>query len=381
MTTPGSRRIRVLFMIDSLGPGGAEQTLQRVVEGIDQTTFEPRVAVLQIREGNPVADQIREVGIPVDVVEVDRLRSPSGHARLLRYLVKVRPQIIHTHLEFSHTLGGIYGRLVGARPIGTVHTFALGAASLERKRMGLMWLSLRRAHVKVIAPSHAAMEHIGSIGRVAPERLLVMHNGVDLHRFRPDLPAREHVREQLGIPPNARVLVVVAVLRKGKGVSDLISAMPEITELVPDVVALIVGDGEERAALARQAETSGMSHRVVFTGSRDDVPALMAAADVLVLPTHKDVLPTVVAEAMGAGLPVIASDVGGLREMVEDTITGILYPAGDTAALVKASVELLDDVVRAEALGAAGRARAGEHFDIRGQINALERLYIESLPR
>ena len=156
-TSPG--RIKVLFVIDSLGPGGAERTLRRVVELIDQTIFECRVAVLQDREGNPVADEIRDVGVPVDLVRVDRLRSLSGQARFLRYLLAYRPSIIHTHLEFSHTLGGIYGRLLGARPIATIHTFALGRASREKKRLGLMWFSLRAAHIKVVAPSRAGMAH------------------------------------------------------------------------------------------------------------------------------------------------------------------------------------------------------------------------------
>ena len=377
---PGGRRVRVLYMIDSLGQGGAEQTLRRIVEGVDRSRFEPRVAVLQARQGN-LADHIQGAGIPVDLVRVDRIRSIGGHARLLRYLLAVRPDIIHTHLEFSHTLGGVYGRLTGTKPVATVHTFALGAASREKKRLALMWFSLRAAHVAVIVPSQAGSEHVGRVGRVPASKLLVMHNGVDLETFRPDPSARRRVRERLQVPEGAKVLATVAVLRKEKGVADLIEAMVEISSLVPETVALIVGDGEERQMLIERVEQAGMVGRIIFAGHRDDVPELMAASDVFVLPTHEDLLPTVVAEAMGVGLPVVASDVGGLREMVDDSLTGVLYPAGDVPALVKACVELLVDGDRAQWLGRAGRSRAEAVFDLERQVGSLEQVYLDSLAR
>jgi glycosyltransferase involved in cell wall biosynthesis len=370
-------RIRVLFVIDSLGPGGAERTLRRVVEFFDRSRFECRVAVLQVREGNPVAEEIRDLGVPVDLVRVDRLRSPAGQARFIRYLLSHRPSIIHTHLEFAHTLGGIYGRLIGAKPIGTIHTFALGSASRERKRLGLMWFSLRRAHVKVIAPSRSGMLHAGSAGRIPEGRMMVLHNGVDLESFRPDASHRARVRAELGLAIDTPLLVTVAVLRKGKGIGDLLAAMPEILESVPDAMTLIVGDGDQRATLERLAAEEGVADRVLFTGSRDDVGALLAASDVFVLPTHEDLLPTVVAEAMATGLPVVASDVGGLRDMVEDGVTGTLYPAGEVPALAEACVEMLADRLRRDSSGRAGRLVAEDKFDIRKHVDALGRLYME----
>jgi glycosyltransferase involved in cell wall biosynthesis len=117
---------------------------------------------------------------------------------------------------------------------------------------------------------------------------------------------------------------------------------------------------------------------VVFTGNRDDVAVLLAASDVFVLPTHQDLLPTVVAEAMGSGLPVVASDVGGLRDMVDDGVTGYLYPAGDVPALTRNCLGLLEDGQRRAALGGEGRRAAEEKFDIRKQVEALERIFQEA---
>jgi glycosyltransferase involved in cell wall biosynthesis len=222
------------------------------------------------------------------------------------------------------------------------------------------------------------MAHAEAVGRIPAARLVVLHNGVDLETFRPDASPRAQVREELGIALGSPLLVTVAVLRSGKGIGDLVAAMPEILRSIPDAMTLIVGDGDQRVPLQQLAGEAGVADRVVFTGSRDDVEVLLSASDVFVLPTHEDLLPTVVAEAMASCLPVVASDVGGLRDMVEEDVTGILYPAGDISALTQACVELLDDSLRREALGRAGRLVAQERFDIRKHVEALQRLYVES---
>jgi glycosyltransferase involved in cell wall biosynthesis len=241
-----------------------------------------------------------------------------------------------------------------------------------------MWFSLRHTHVKVIAPSRSGLAHAEAVGRIQADRLVVLHNGVDLETFTPDASSRARVREELGIAVGSPLLITVAVLRSGKGINDLVSAMSEILESIPDAMALIVGDGDELSALQRLAEETGVADRVVFTGSRDDVAALLSASDVFVLPTHEDLLPTVVAEAMASGLPVVATNVGGLPDMVVEDVTGILYPAGDIPALTRACAGLLDDRLRREALGRAGRFVAQEKFDIRKHVEALQRLYVES---
>jgi glycosyltransferase involved in cell wall biosynthesis len=221
------------------------------------------------------------------------------------------------------------------------------------------------------------MAHAVAVGRIPVERMVVLHNGVDVETFKPDPSLRAPVREELGIPFGSPLLITVAILRSGKGIDDLVSAMPEILDSIPEAMALIVGDGDQRVALERLAGEAGVAERVVFTGSRDDVGVLLAASDVFVLPTHVDLLPTVVAEAMAAGLPVVASDVGGLGDMVEDDVTGILYPAGDIEALTRACVGLLADPRRRDTLGRSGRLVAEEKFDIRNHVEALQRLYLE----
>lgn len=366
---------RVLFMIDSLGSGGAEQTLVRLVPRLDATAFDTRVAVLQVREDNAAALALEAHGIPVDLVPVERLRSPGSHRSVFTYLRKTKPDVVHTHLEFAHTLGGTYSRVLGIPTVATVHTFAAGRTHREAKRLGLMWWSLRVAHRIVIAPSEAGRRHVVAEGHVTEDKVRVIHNGVDLNEFRPrDNPT---LRAQLGVPEDAPVLVTVAVLREGKGIADLLEVFPAVLDRVPGARLMVIGDGEERKRLEERASRSGVGDNITFLGRRKDIADLLACGDVFALPTYGDVLPTVVAEAMGSGLPVVASDVGGLAEMVEHEETGLLHPPGDADALVESYVRLLGDPRLARSYGAAGRARAEELFDLDGQARRLESLYRE----
>lgn len=371
-------RTRVTFMIDSLGHGGAEQTLGRIVPRLDQERFEPAVVVLQERQGNPIAFELERSGVRVDVVPVRRLRALSDHVGLVRYLARTRPDILHTHLEFSHSLGGIYGRMLGIPAVATVHTFAETRTSRDERRLPVMWWSLRRAHTKVIAPSAAGLRHFAEVGGVPRDKLVVMHNGVDLSEFRPRRNPR--VRRELGIADDDLMIISIAVLRRGKGLGDLITATPRILDEIPSTRIVIVGDGDDRGRLEALTEDSGVADQVTFAGRREDVAELLAAGDLFVHPSHEDVLPTVIAEAMGSGLPTVASRVGGISEMVDDRSTGFLYPAGDIEALAAACVRVFEDEQPRAEMGQAARARAESVFDLDSQVRDLEVLYEQLSP-
>lgn len=360
-------------MIDSLGYGGAEQTLGRIVPRIDRAAFEVVVVVLQERDDNPVAAMLDRAGVRVDVVPVRRLRSLPDHLRLVRYLARLRPDVIHTHLEFSHSLGGVYGRLLGVPVVATVHTFAEAQSTRDQRRLPVMWWSLRRAHRLVIAPSAAGKSYFSDVGRIPMGKILVMHNGVDLDEFRQSSGAE--TRGDLGFGREDLMLTAVAVLRREKGLADLIAAVPQILEGVPSARVLIVGDGDDRRRLENLAYESGNGDRITFTGRRTDVDELLAASDVFIHPTHEDVLPTVIAEAMATGLPVVASRVGGIDEMVADGVTGVLYPAGDIDALGEAVLRVVSDEELRSSMAVAARKRAERLFDLGNQVRQLESLY------
>jgi glycosyltransferase involved in cell wall biosynthesis len=186
---------------------------------------------------------------------------------------------------------------------------------------------------------------------------------------------RGRLRAELGISGDALVIVTVAVLRPPKGVDKLIAAMTEVLRSVPSARLLIVGDGSERQRLEQQTRDAGISHAVVFAGFRDDVFDLLKASDVFVLPTLFDALPTVVIEAMFASLPIIASRVGGLPDMLDDGVEGELVPPGDVQALATSILKMLKESERREAAGAAALRRAQTCYSLPSQVRKLADLY------
>jgi len=377
----GPMPIRIVYLIDSLGMGGAERVLLSNLQHLDRERFEPRVAVLQERAGNPLAAEIRKLGIPVDMLPVARLRDPRALPRVIRYLRASGANLLHTQLEFSIILGGVAARVMRIPCLSTLHTFHVPApGTRDAWRAKLNWWSLRRMNTMVITVSEAGRIHHLHYGDLPPNKVVTMYNGIDVDTFRPrDEAARLSARRDLGIPPEAPVMVSVAVLRKPKGLQYLISAMSGVLSLIPDARLVIVGEGDHAPALHKQVADLRLENNVVFTGTRADIAGLLVMSDVFVLPTLEDVLPTVVAEAMAAGLPVVASDVGGIPEMVVDGTTGLLVPPADVAALADACSALLQDREKAQQMGLAGREVAEERFNARRQAALLDDLYVSML--
>jgi glycosyltransferase involved in cell wall biosynthesis len=376
----GERR-RIVWLIDGLGRGGAEHLMVPILAHIDRARFELRVCALQVKDGNPVAGELRALGVPVDLLPVPRLRDLTALPRLLQYLRREQADLLHTQLEFATTLGGPAARLLGIPAVTTLHTYDEPLpGSRAARRLRWMWWSMRRFFSRVIGVSEGVGQHHIRKSRLDPQKVVVIYNGIDLSRFSPVDPAdRSRVRRELGIPEGAPLLLTVAVLRQPKGIQIMIDAMPAILAAVPSVYYGVVGSGDYGEALRAQAVERKVADRVIFTGFRDDIPRLMAAADVFVLPTLTEALPTVLAEAMALSRPIIASAVGGVPEMVTDGSNGLLLPPADPAALARACISLAADPDRAQAMGRRGRSVVEARFDIVKQVRRLEALYDELL--
>lgn len=188
-------------------------------------------------------------------------------------------------------------------------------------------------------------------------------NGIDIECFRPPSPERRRAaREAVEIAPDALVITTVAVLRQGKGVEPLLSAMQALVRESPSVQVLVVGAGPEGERLRSAAASLG--DRVRFLGARSDVPDILAASDLFVLASEREALPTVILEAMATGLPVIASRVGGIPEALEDGACGLLVPAGEHSALSSALRELISNPELRHNLGTAARRRAESEYSL-----------------
>ncbi|HSR16427.1 MAG TPA: glycosyltransferase, partial [Gemmatimonadales bacterium] len=343
--------------------------------------IEPRVAALQSRGGNPVADRIRAIGFDVADLGIARLRQPGAYRRVAEAIRKAQPDLVHTQLQFSDILGTVAAHRNGIPSISTQHTLeAPEGGSRESWRRRLAVGILRHRADRVIAVSDDARSFAIRRLRLSPDLVTTIHNGIEVDRFAPRPGDRQEARAEFGIPGAAPVVITVAVLRRPKGIQDALAALPSILHAVPDLHYLVVGDGPFRSELEGLAAAVAPTGRVLFAGVRHDVARLLSAADLFLLPSHTEALPTVVAEALAAGLPIVGTTVGGIPEMIDPEI-GILVPPRHPAAIAEATIRLLDDPERRRACGRRGAGVARERFNIVTQTERLDALYREVLDR
>lgn len=376
-----AERKRILWLIDHLGIGGAERLLVTYLRALDRDLFEPRVCVFKIRDGNPIAKEIKALGIPVDHLPIARLRYPANLPRLLRYLRRSKTELIHTQLEFSNTLGSLAAWLLRIPSVSTLHGVdAPRRGDKAYRRLPLMWWSLRLFCDQVIAVSEATRGHYMHQSGDTDEKIVTAYNGIDLSRFR-SLDQSEVVagRRALGIPADSIILITVSVLRQPKGIQYMIEAMPSIVSSLHNAYYLIVGDGQYGDELRALASRRGLDDHIVFTGHREDIPELLAISDIFALPSLGDALPTVLAEAMASNLPIVATAVGGIPEMVEHQRNGILVEPADSEMLAESCVRLITDPFLAQEMAHEGRKIVEERFNIEKQVKWMSELYLELL--
>jgi glycosyltransferase involved in cell wall biosynthesis len=322
----------------------------------------------------PFLDRAAAAGVPSRVVPLGRSFRADAAMRYARFLRSERAHVVHTHGHLAgNVLGRVAGRLAGAAVVAHMHVEnAFRADRLRVLQVGLDDATARLcARILVVSEAtRAALERQGY-----PRALMeVVHNGVALERAEP--------RRVDGVPADAPLVVHVGRLAPVKGQRELIEALAE----VPELYAVLVGvDQEEggayRRELEREASRQDVADRVVFAGYRDDVPALIAGADALVLPSWVEGLPLVVLEAMAQARPVVATRIGGTDELVADGETGLLVPPRDAGALAAALRSLLADRTRARSLGEAGRRRAEQRFSRDAMTSRVLAVYAEIVPK
>lgn len=364
--------LRVAYLIDSLGHGGAETLLVRYLEAVPALGVHPHVVVIQERDGNPMAGPIRALGVPLTTLAIDRLRRPGALDAVTRAIADTGADLVHTQLEFANILGTLAARRLGIPAVATLHTLDRPRPwSRDAVRYRLMARVLRHRSSSVLAVSASAARHFARASGAEPRSVTTLHNGIDLRPYAAEATDAGDIRAEIGIPATARIVLTVAVLRPAKGIADMIDALPALVAAHPDVHYVVAGDGEARAALTSQAAARGVGDRVHLLGHRDDIPALLAAANAFVLPSHTEALPTVIIEALAAGVPVVATDVGGVPEMVDHGISALLVPARSPDRLADAVSRILSSPLQARAMATAGRRTAAERFDVGRQAGRL----------
>jgi len=280
---------------------------------------------------------------------------------LTRLFRQTRPTIVHTHTSKAGFVGRLAARLARVpvvihQPHGHIFYGYWGRARTA------LFVTLERAAARwtdtlVALTPREIEEHLErAIGRAA--QWTVVPSGVPTARLRAAAPSREAARARLGLPAGAFVVAGVGRLVPIKGFDLLVDALPALVARVPSAHALLIGDGEERAALEARAEALGVRARLRITGAVTDVGGVLAAADVLAAPSRNEGMGRVLVEAMAIGLPVVGAMVGGIPDVIVDGECGRLVPADDAAALARALAELGGDAALRAKLGAAAMPRA-----------------------
>ena len=358
----------MLYLAHAFHVGGAEEMVLTLTRRLPER-YGRRVCC--IHDAGPIGEEIRRSGVATDVLGLTPgARRPQDVWKLRRYLQRTRPHIVHTFLLTA----SVYGRLA-AIMAGVPVVIGTEVNIYERKRrahvLAERWLM--RGTDCVIASAESVRDFYIDQVHADPARVKVVYNAVDWSALH-TTTTRDEMRAALGVPASAHVITIIARLTEQKGHRVLFDALAS-TPALRDAHLVIVGDGELRAPLVAQAEGLGLAARTHFTGSRRDLGNLLAATDVFVMPSLWEGLPLSLVLAMGAALPVVATRVAGIPEVVEHGRTGLLVEAGDAQALGAALGALATDAELCTRLGDAACAFVRPRFGADEYVSAVTGLY------
>ena len=367
--------LRVHAIIDSLNWGGAEMLLGDLACVAPSVGIELTVAYLGVQNGNVAGERLRRNGIEPQAIPVRRLVDPVSVCAVRRHLAAVGPEIVHTHLEYADTLGALAARSLGLPAISTLHVMHWDQDVRSRTRARLAGFIRRRCAYRVVTVSEAASRAYLDQGWDASDHVVAIPNGSSAV----PTPGRGRaVRHELGIASDALVVGMLSVLRPGKGHDVAVEAIGALTAELPHLRLLVAGDGPSRGDVERMMAALGPA--AVMAGHRDDTMAVLDACDVLVHPSRFDALPSGLIEAMAAGVPVVATRVGGIPEIVIEGQTGLLVDAPPTAAGVANALRpLLNDPHLRAAMGARARERYRASFTAKHWAVQLRELYEQAI--
>src|SRR6266478_2044837 len=374
-------RIRISYVIGSLAIGGAETQLVRLVNGLDRERFEPSIICLV--EGGDLekrlATDVAVVKPPSPpIAKGSRFRRIRVGRRalvtLVRGLHRQRPEILHAYLPSAYVPASLIAwcfrvPLIVAGRRGLTTTDVYGTVLLRStSRLSNRVIDLQ------ISNSNAASELAISREGVSRERTRIVHNGIDLPRLGP-----------VALPPdlasNRAQAVMVANFIGYKGHAQVLQAVATVVVRNPEFRLVLIGDGPERAALQRLCSDLGLKDHVVFAGRRPDAALLIQGFDFSILGSSEESLPNAVMESMAAAVPVVSTRVGGVSELVDDRVHGLLVPFGEVQAMAEAIVWMLDHPDERRQMGDAGRRRIAADFSTKRMVAQTEAVYEEALAR
>ncbi|HQO38726.1 MAG TPA: glycosyltransferase family 4 protein [Candidatus Omnitrophota bacterium] len=378
------KKIRIAHIITRMDWGGSPDLVRIICAGLDRAKYEITLisgptlhaaektkAFMRDFDGTciTVFQLRRDIALILDCIALIRL---YFILRLGRF------DIVHTHTAKAGALGRLASRMAGVPVI--IHSphghnlYGYFSPAMTRRIVRIERF-LSRFTDRIIAGTQLEKKDYLAHAIGKAQTIDVIYAGLELQGYAVDRQAHDAVKEELGIVPGAPVVGMIGRLEQVKGPDYFVDAAMRIAQSRRDVYFVLVGEGSLRSRLEDKAAQAGCKDRIIFTGWRNDVPRMLALLDIMVLPSLNEAVGLVLVEAQSQGIPVIASNVGGIPETIKDNETGILVPPGHAEKFMQAIVFLLDHADKRRAMGAAAQAWVESRFKAEDMTAHVERLY------
>ncbi len=378
-------RVKVLKFVTAFAVGGTERQFVHVTRGLDRSRFDIQIGCF--RRSGPFLNEISALDIPISEYPTTSFYSYEAvraQLRLAQTIRRERVQLVHAYGSYPNLFTVPAARL--ARNCVSIASLRdLGLFSGGNKLKGAAQKLAFSFADCVLANSNAARNWLLNQG-VKQERVHVIPNGINVARFSPapddcDFP----IRREFNIDPKAPLVTLVCRTDRNKGLEGFMDVVPIVANRFPDVRFMLVGGSPCNPSyeidIRNLAARRNLNNRLIFTGERSDVPAVLQESTLSVLPSLSESFSNSLLESMAAGLPVVATNVGGNPEIVQDGETGLLVPPRDPAAMADAIIRVLEAPEMAKRFGVAGRERVMKHFSLETVIRRTSELYMMLLER
>jgi len=365
--------MHVLLMLSSLAMGGAERNVVSVLPHLNAVGVDATLCTLNTRRDSMLVDDFKRTGIKRFDLGARRMVDLASWKRFAALIHEQEIDIVHAEDQDSIIYAGLANRLLHVPALMTRHVLQESADSWKKAmRAWMVFWTARHDMRRIIAVSDSVCDEFSRQTGIGKSKIETVYNGIELEKF--DFKqSKAELREKLGWDPKAPIAILVSVLRPGKGFDVLFNALPGIRAILPEFQIKVAGGGELEAAL--RAEAAAFGDTVEFLGPRMDIPELLKASDLLVQTSWSEALPTVLIEAGAASVPVVATNVGGTREIVQDGVSGYIVEPGDFNHLASRVVEILQNHTLADAMGRNAHAQVVKTFTLKNQAQEMKTIY------
>jgi len=364
------RKINILYIINKLAIGGAERQLVELLKGLDKSRFNPLLVCLE--RGGGFTEDVKALKIPIYYIERKWRWDPLVVWKLREFIKKNKINIIHTYLSLASIYGAIVGKLTKTPIVNSSIRKASSFGGYYRNF--LVKLSCKLSNI-IISNSIAGVNYFFNKKH---NKIKVIYNGVDFSRFKIS-KNKYQIKKELGLSNFENIVSMVSRIEEGKGHLTLISSAKIILKYYPKTCFLIVGDGSLRPQLENFVHQQNLQKNILFLGFRKDIPEIFSISDVAVNCSDSEGISNAIIEAMAIGVPVVATDIGGNREIIINGETGFLIPPGSCELLSKAIIKLFKNKKFASQIAMNGKQLVKEEFNFEKMVKDTEELYQQLL--